>query len=645
MRPLAYLVVPRAILVGSLLSGLLGIAGCEQGPAGNAKGSAGQPVEPPSRVGRVDDGAPQTGTVDLAQPTTTPKAKAKGRVMFGDRESGSAPTTPPRLAVQAAPSPFRFAEIAEQAGVKFTHFSGMTEARHFPTANGSGVAFFDANNDGLLDVYFASATLLPLGTATEGPNRLFRNLGDGKFADVTVASGLGYTGFCHGIIAGDIDNDGDQDVFLCNYGQNVLYENQGDGTFRDISERAQVNKPGWSSGGAMLDFDNDGDLDIYCANYGIWKLPDDDIFCGDPVAHVRLYCNPRMIRTTKHFLYRNEGNNVFKDVYDDFLINPEGKPIPGRADGHGFAVVAADLDGDGRIDIYVANDMNPNFLYLNRGNGKFEDATESSGAAFNDRGQVQSGMGVDAEDIDGDGDFDIVVSNYDHEYNTVHLNLGNGSFSDVTPMVGLAADTTPFVGWGLSLSDFDSDGWPDCFVSNGHVDNNRDEPGAPSTYEEPALLHRNVATRTGQGRRFQLATRDVGPYFATKHVGRGAAFGDFDNDGDIDIAVNHKDGPGALLRNDTPREKNHWVRLELVGTRSNRDAVGARVHVEAGGRSIDRQRKGGCSVFSANDPRLTIGLGTAAEITKLTIDWPSGAKTTREHLPVDQAIRITEDQP
>jgi len=224
------------------------------------------------------------------------------------------------------------------------------------------------------------------------------------------------------------------------------------------------------------------------------------------------------------------------------------------------------------------------------------------------------------------------------------MNLGNGSFTDVTPMYGLAADTTPYVGWGLSLADFDSDGWPDCFVSNGHVDDNRLELGQSSAYAEPALLHRNVATRTGQGRRFQLSTKDVGPYFAGKHVGRGAAFGDVDNDGDVDIALNHKDGPAGLLRNDTPRGKNHWTRLELVGTKSNRDAVGAKVRIEAGGRTIDRQRKGGCSVFSAHDPRLTVGLGEATEITKLTIDWPSGARTTRDHLPTDQAIRIVEDQ-
>ena len=637
MRSFVPFLARQLAMVGLAWLGLLGLSGCETGPRADGKPTA---SEPPARS--IAEGEVVAAGSTPSAPSNKPNPP-KPR-LIGDRDGGASQPALIRPSVQQKPSPFRFAEVAEASGVKFQHFSGMTDARHFPTANGSGVAFFDYNNDGKLDVYFATATLLPLGTATKGPNRLFKNLGDGKFEDATESSGLGYTGFCHGIIAGDIDNDGDQDVFLCNYGSNVLYQNNGDGTFTDISKGAGVDRVGWSSGGAMFDYDDDGDLDIYVANYGIWKLPEDDIFCGDPETKVRMYCSPRTVRTTKHFLYKNNGDGTFTDAIDQFLVDSSGAKIPGRSDGHGFAVVAADLDGDGKIDLYVANDMNPNFLYLNRGNGTFEDATEASGAAFDDRGQAQSGMGVDAEDIDGDGDMDVVVSNFDHEYNTIHLNLGHASFTDVTSMYGLAADTTPYVGWGLSLSDFDADGWPDCFVANGHVDNNRNLLGQPSTYAEPPLLHHNVPARTGQGRRFQLATRDVGPYFDSKHVARGAAFGDFDNDGDIDIAVNHKDGPGALLRNDTPMGVNRWTRLELVGTKSNRDAVGAKVQIEVGGRTIHRQRKGGCSVLSSNDPRLTVGLGDAAEITKLTIDWPSGAKTTREHLPTNQPVRIVEGE-
>ena len=570
---------------------------------------------------------------------TTPKHEESKPKLVGDR-LGEVSNEPVVMSKQTAPSPFRFAEIAKEAGIDFVHFSGMTKDKNFPTANGSGVALFDYDNDGLLDVYFATATLLPLGKAEKGPNRLYKNLGGNKFQDVTEKSGLGYRGFCHGAIVGDIDNDGDQDVFLTTYGANVLYLNNGDGTFKDISRAAGIDKPGWSSSGAFLDYDDDGDLDLYVSNYGEWKYPEDDVFCGEPEKKIRLYCSPRSIRTVKHYFYRNNGDKTFTDVYDKVIltIDPETKKQKPRSDGHGFGVVTGDFNADGKVDIYVANDMNPNFLFLNKGDGTFEDATESSGAAYDEKGQAQSGMGADAEDVDGDGLPELFVTNFANEYNTLYQNLGKGTFMDSTPFFGLAADTTPWVGWGTGLFDFDNDGWVDNFVTNGHVDDNRKEIGESIEYEEPALLFANQ-----KGKRFRLATREAGNYFDTKHVGRGAAFGDIDNDGDIDIVVNHKDGPGALLRNDTKSE-NHWVRLELRGTKSNRDAIGARVEVEAGGRTIHRLRKGGCSMLSSNDPRLTVGIGSVDEVAKLTVRWPSGTVSTLEHLKADQAHKIVEPE-
>jgi enediyne biosynthesis protein E4 len=515
-------------------------------------------------------------------------------------------------------SPFRFTDIAESSGIRFVHVSGMTEVKHFPTAYGSGVAMFDFDNDGRLDLYFATATQLPPGIAPSGPNRLYRNLGEGRFEDATGRSGLGFAGYCQGLVVGDIDNDGDQDVFLCNYGTNVLYRNQGDGTFRDISRSAGIDHPdGWSTAGAFLDYDQDGDLDLYVARFGHWKVPDDVRFCGGPKApgmpgpeQVHIYCSPQTIRPTRHILYRNNGDGTFTDTTELAGV--------GRTDGRGLGVVAADLDGDGRIDLYVANDTCPNFVFLNRGDGTFDDATDSSGAGYDASGHVRAGMGVDAEDVNGDGRPDLFVTNYFNEPNGLFMNLGGGRFEEQTRSRGMMHDSLLWVGWGCVLADFDNDGWPDCFVTNGHVDDNLHLFDLNDPYAQPALLHRNR-----HGSRFELATRDAGAYFESDHVGRGLAAGDFDDDGDIDVVINHKDGPPAVLRNDTPTD-NHWIRLRLVGTRSNRDAVGARVEVQAGGRTIVRQRKGGGSYASANEPRLLIGLDEAPHAERIIIRWPSG---------------------
>jgi hypothetical protein len=555
----------------------------------------------------------------------------------GDRLAGASRPAPPPTP-QPEPSPFRFTDVAGESGIDFVHFSGMTRDKPFPTANGSGAAMFDYDGDGKLDLYFATGNLLPLdaNTADRHANRLYKNLGGGKFRDVTKGSGLDFAGFCHGVIVGDIDNDGDPDIFLANHGPNGLYLNNGDGTFRDIAATAgTLGRPNnWSSGGAFLDYDNDGDLDLYVANYGEWIYPEDDVFCGDKEKGVRFYCSPRVIRTVKHYLYRNNGDLTFTDVTDAAGV--------GRNDGHGFGVVAADINGDGRIDLYVANDMNPNFLYLNKGDGTFEDATESSGAAFDEKGQAQSGMGVDAEDVNGDGLPELFVTNFANEYNAFYLNLGKGLFVDSTPYFGLAADAMTTVGWGCALVDLDNDGRPDCFVTNGHVDDNRAALGQSAEYPELPLLFANQG-----GTRFRLATRDAGPYFATKHVGRGAAFGDFDDDGDLDILINHKDGPPGLLRNDT-KSANHWIRLDLQGTKSNRDAVGARVEVVVAAKdagtttTISRQRKGGVSMESAHDPRVLIGVGPVDEVAKLTVRWPSGAVSTLEHVAIDRTHKIVE---
>jgi enediyne biosynthesis protein E4 len=644
---------------------ILALAGCDSAAGPGLTGANPLSAEPGG--GGLSARTNSTGKAVSKQASSTGKSQAKVVSQIeGDRLTVVAPVV---LSKQTESSPFRFAEVSQESGIDFVHFSGMTEEKHFPTANGSGVAIFDYDNDGLMDVYFATATLLPLGTAEKGPNRLYKNLGKGRFKEMTDAAGLGYRGFCHGIIVADLDNDGDQDVFLCNYGPNVLYENNGNGTFKDISKRAGIDVPNWSSGGAVLDYDNDGDLDIYVANYGRWVYPDDHKRVGDLEKKIFLYSSPRTIKTVKHIFYRNNGNMTFTDVYDKVIteekevvvgqrevIDPATKektqvdvkvkkrvPKP-RDDGHGFGVVTADVNNDGLIDIYVANDMNPNFLFLNLGNGTFDDVSEASGAAYDINGTAQSGMGVDAEDVDAptaehpelNGLPELYVTNFANEYDTLYQNFGKGVFYDNTAFFGLASDTMPFVKWGTALIDFDNDGWPDNFVTNGHVDNNRRLLNQPVDYEQIPLLFRNH-----EGKRFKLSTKDVGPYFDTGHVGRGAAFGDLDNDGDIDIVVNEKDRHAALLRNDTPT-KNHWIRLILEGTKSNRDAVGAKVEVDTGERIIYRQRKGGVSMQSSHDPRMLIGVGGLTEVPKITIRWPSRAVSTLEKVKVDQNYKVVE---
>jgi hypothetical protein len=531
----------------------------------------------------------------------------------------------------SAPGPFRFVDVLPESGVDFVHVSGMTPAKQFPTANGSGVAIFDFDNDGKLDLYFATGNALPLDPRRAVPNRLYKNLGGCRFRDVTEHSGLGFRGYCHGIIVGDIDDDGDQDVFLCNYGGDALFLNKGDGTFADITATSGLAQPHtWSSSAAFLDFDNDGDLDLYVSRYGDWQWPRDDRFCGDSTRQVRRYCSPKELVPVRHALFRNNGDLTFTDVTVSAGV--------GRSDGHGFGVVAADFNGDGRIDLYVANDQDPNFVFLNRGDGTFRDATEDSGAGLNIDGRTSAGMGVDAEDLDGDGRPELFVTNFQEEYNTLFKNLGQGAFLDVTANLGLAVDSLPWIGWGCALADLDTDGWPDIVVANGHIDDNARVFGQPADYRQPPLLHRNLT-----GTRFVLANRGAGPYFSTAHVGHGLAVGDLDEDGDLDLVISHKDGPPAILRNDT-LPAGRWTRLELIGKRSNRDSIGALVSVQAGGRTITRQRKGGGSLMSSHDPRVLIGLGSDDKSVTVTVRWPSGAILRSEKLATNQTHQITEPE-
>ena len=558
---------------------------------------------------------------------------------------GPAATRPlaatPRSAVSAVPSPFRFEALDRSSGIAFVHESGMTEEKYFASANGSGVAVIDYDNDGKMDLYFATCNDLPLAKNPAESNRLYRNLGDDKFEDVTEKAGVGFKGFCHGVVAADLDNDGDTDMLLCNYGANVLYLNNGDGTFKDVSKQAGVSKPNWSSGGAVLDYDNDGRLDIYVANYGLFDLETNGKqWCGNDDMKVRQYCSPASIKTVQHILYHNDGLKDGVPQFSDATVkagvarDEEG----GQGYGHGFGVVSTDLNGDGRIDLYVANDQNPAFVFYNKGDGTFEDATVKSGAAYDEDGKRQSGMGADAEDSNGDGKPEIVRTNFREETTSFYENQGDGIFLEQSATFGIKPAAMPWVKWGCGLVDFDNDGWPDLFVSNGHVDDNYRLIGVDNQpYKQPPTLYANK-----DGVSFGYCSPGSGAYFESDHVGRGVAFGDVDNDGRPDIIVNHKDDAPAVLMNRSPGE-NRWVRLILKGTKTNRDAIGARVQVIAGGRTIYRQKKGGGSMESTNDPRLLIGVGTAAKVDKIVVKWPSGSPdTVLENIEPNKDVLIEE---
>jgi hypothetical protein len=523
--------------------------------------------------------------------------------------------------------PIRFRDASEGSGITFVHRSGNSPEKLFPTCLGSGVAMLDYDGDGRLDLYFATTGHLPPDPADPPPgNRLYRNRGDGTFEDVTEAAGVGFHGFNHGVTVADVDNNCWPDLYLTNLGRNVLYLNNGDGTFRDASAGSGLECGLWSCGAAFLDYDNDGRLDLYVSNYGRWAPGEPHPFCGDKARKIATICSPTVIKPQRHVLFHNRGG-WFEDVTESAGVL--------RLDGRGMGVLAADLNRDGKIDLYVANDKCPCFLFLNRGDGTFIDAGESSGAAFTAAGAVQGSMGLDAEDVDGDGLPDLIVTNFIGDGSVLRRNIGGGDFQDVTASSGILKESKPYVGWGTALADFDNDRRPDLLIVNGHVDDNlaafdKDEPQA-----EPARVWRNEG-----GGRFRVI-RDPGPWFRVPHVARGAAFGDLDNDGDLDVVVSLLDARPAILLNESPPR--HWLRLELVGRRSNRSAIGASIEVHCGDGVVHyRQVKGGGSYLSANDPRLLVGLGDLERVNRVEVSWPSGARLTLAAPALNHTYRLVE---
>ncbi|MEP7131831.1 MAG: CRTAC1 family protein [Acidobacteriota bacterium] len=534
--------------------------------------------------------------------------------------AGPLALTPARLAARKekkspdAGCPVIFTDVAARAGLKFTHDRGATPAHQLPETMGSGLAWLDFDNDGWMDLYVVQSGPFPPGGSSRAQDRLDRNNGDGTFTDVTEKAGLREAAYGMGVVAADYDNDGYVDLFVTNFGRNTLFHNNGDGTFKDVTDKAGVAGSGWSTSAAFADLDGDGFLDLFVVRYLDYSV-EKNYFCGDKASGRRDYCHPSLYPAIGNLLYRNNGNGTFTDVTASSGI--------AAALGKGLGVVVADFDDDGRPDIYVANDTTMNFLFHNLGAMKFEDISLLSGAGVNAAGRAFGGMGVSAGDLDGDGRLDVVVANFEAEPNSLYRNLGSMVFEDISAVSGFGPPAFNFSGFGLNMLDAANAGRLDVFIANGHVLEVPKMQGA--TYAERPFLMWN----DGKGK---FAERGCGAPFRRMLVGRGSAVADYDNDGDLDIAVSNSGGPLQLLQNGG--EHGNWVGLVLRGHKSNAQGIGARVTLETErGRQV-REVKAGDSYLSSSDPRVHFGIGAGASISRVEIRWPSGVvQTVRDLRP------------
>ena len=515
------------------------------------------------------------------------------------------------------------------SGINWKHVNGRSPEYYLPETTGAGCAFLDYDNDGWMDIYLVNSGKCDFyDPQPRLRNALYKNNRDGTFSDVTEKAGVPGGGYGMGVAVGDFDSDGWPDLYVTQYGRSILYHNNGDGTFTDVTKKARVAAPGWASSAVWFDYDNDGRLDLFVCRFVDFDKSKNK-FCGNEKTGERYYCIPRVYPPEPSWLFHNNGDGTFTDVSKESGI--------AKSFGKAWGVVATDINNDGLMDLLVANDTTANFLFANRGKGKFQEIGLEAGVAFSQDGRARSGMGVDSADYDQDGWQDLFVTNVDQEMYSIYHNHHDETFDDVAGPTGIGGTTRLMSGWGLKFFDYDNDGNVDLFIANGHPDDKIEVHSSNVAYREPLLLFHN------SGKTLQNVSASSGPVFTENFAARGLAIGDFDNDGAIDVLVSINNGAPVLLKNNAA-QGNRWLGVRLIGKRANPDAIGARITWQSGDLKRTRLKVGGGSYLSAHDPREVLGIGGRTKIDKLEIRWPqpSSRVETFTDLPLDRYITIVE---
>jgi hypothetical protein len=556
---------------------------------------------------------------------------AIGTVMAQSPGSNSR-SAPPDVPI-AGLVPGRFVDITEKSGVKFLHQAPHTSRKYLIETMGSGVALFDCDNDGRLDIFLVNGAPYPDPTPKgfvprkSGPeywNRMFHQKPDGTFEDITEKAGLQGVGYGMGVAVGDYDNDGNEDLYVTGYGGNRLYHNNGNCTFTDVTDKAGVGGSGWSSSATWVDLDNDGLLDLVVDRYVTWDW--EDVWCGEHREGYRAYCHPDVFQPIKMLVYHNDGNGHFTEVAHKLGLDKPAKSL-------GIAI--GDYDQDGRIDLFVANDSMPEFLFHQKKDGTFEEVGLESGVAVNDGGQTYAGMGVDFADYNNDGWPDVVITDLANQRYALYENAGDGTFNYASSTSGLGEITLLHSGWSLRFIDYDNDGWKDLLIAQGHDLDTIEKSYPLLHYREPMMLVRNT------GRKFVDVSSISSDIFHDAWVGRGMAIGDIDNDGRVDAVVSTNGGPAHVLHNET-ETANHWITLRLIGHKSNRDAIGAQVKVSAAIGDQWGTVTTSSGYLSSSDPRLHFGLGAEKAAKRIEIRWPSGTQQVMLNVTGDRQVTIDE---